>query len=782
MTATFFAKYKILPPLAAYIAGILIASHSDWGWEAVVYLSPLIGAAALLKPRFAPLVFIPIGILFAAERELPPNHVSRHAGRELNLDGTLYKSPEQRERGTRLFLEAQRVFIAGAESPVRGRAIITTEEPVVGLAYGERIRVIGLKLRPVGSFKNPGSFDARAFYERQGIRVTGFVPGASRIISFGRDENSSRFIRAIDGVRLKFADFIRRKAEFPENEVIAAITVGEQSRIPADLRRKLSETGIIHVVSISGLHVGAVAFVFYFLIKWTLKRSEYLLLRYEVPRIAALITIFPLFTYVILAGFATPAVRAFIMAAVYLVSIAAGRDENKLNTLGVAALIILIAHPGALFELSFQLSFVSVLALLLVNRFYPLKVATFGDKILSSAKTSLAASLATMPFIVNHFGILSLVSVPANLLCVPFIEFIATPLGLLSFLTYFVSEAATAALLQANVLLVKSVIWASDQFLKIPFAALTVPSWGALGSLFYALALAPALLWRTHPRLRLFLPVFALAFVATSAYRVWGDASGGTMRVSFLDAGSKNIAFAELPGGVNILIAGGFSYFDRGGFIERSVAIPFMLKSGAVKIDYFILTSLDKDHLQGAQSILERFRVENLWTNGGKLHGGLWELVYAKKIKWKNVSIPQQEARIGDLQIEFIQPRGDSLIPTDSRKSYPLLVKFDFRGAGFLFAEGIADEPTLSQIAREYGDKIRSDVVFPPKLPQKLLSGFIEATSPKIAVAIGAGGDKLSVARGVRFFHTQRDGAVFITADGETLRVKTYSGGAQSEY
>lgn len=263
------------------------------------------------------------------------------------------------------------------------------------------------KLRAPRSFQNPGSFDIKRYYEREGIYATGFIQGKEWIISFGKDESSNSFLHAIDRLRVKFGNFIREKSPFPQSEILNAMTIGDQGAVPSELRNQFSESGINHILSISGLPVAAVVLVFYITIKWILKRSELLLLRFQVPRLTAAIAIIPVFIYTALAGFATPVVRAFIMAAVYLVSIAIGRGENKLNTLAVSAFIILLWHPWALFELSSQLSFASVLGILTMNRFYPLKLNTFKDKLSSSIKTTIAASAATLPFIITSFGILS---------------------------------------------------------------------------------------------------------------------------------------------------------------------------------------------------------------------------------------------------------------------------------------------------------------------------------------------------------------------------------------
>ena len=303
------------------------------------------------------------------------------------------------------------------------------------------------------------------------------------------------------------------------------------------------------------------------IIKWLIKRSEFMLLKFQVPRLTARLTILPIFIYTILAGFATPVVRASIMAVVYLISMVIGREENKLNTLAVSAFIILLWHPWALFELSFQLSFASVLGILLMHKFYPFKLDTISDKCFTSVKTTCAASFATLPLIINSFGVFPVISVPANLIFVPLVEFLSVPLGLVSFLVFLISEPIAAPVLYANVFLIKSLVWGTHKLLQIPFSSLTVPSLGAVSWTLYGLVLTSFLLKRTYVRLGIILPVLILGFLGTSAYSILTKPNKGFLEMNFLDAGNRNIIFVRLPREKNILLDGGFSYYDRGGFI-----------------------------------------------------------------------------------------------------------------------------------------------------------------------------------------------------------------------
>lgn len=775
---SFLSKYKILTPLFGFISGILITEWTGNEWILIVFLSPVFATISLIKPKFGFLIFIPIGILFSAGPDTTENHILRFTGREIDIEGVLFKSPENREKGSRLFIDVRGVFIGGKERQSSGKVIITTEERTQGLAYGERIRAIKTRLKPFKSFQNPGSFDVKRYYERQGIHATGFVPGEEWIISFGKDESSSFFIHSVDKLRIKFGNFVRKNSPFPESEILNAITIGDQSGIPSELRNQFSRVGIVHLLSISGLHVGAVAIFFYLGIKWLLKRSEFMLLKFQVPRLTARFTILPIFIYMIVAGLATPVVRASIMAIVYLVSIVIGKEQNKLNTLAGSAFIILLWHPWALFELSFQLSFASVLGILLANNFYPFKLNTIKDKFFTSLKTTCAASFATLPFIISSFGVFPMVSLPSNLIFVPLVEFLIVPLGLVSFLVFLVSETLVTPLLYVNVFLIKSLLFVAPKLLQIPFSSLTVPSLGAVSWTFYGLTLAVFLLKRTYTRFRFFLPVLILSFLSTSAYSILVKPNKGFLEVSFLDAGDRSIVFVRLPREKTILVDGGFSYYDRGGFIERSVVTPFLLKSGVTKIDYLILTSLDKDHLKGIKEILGKFRVKRLWTNGSKLDSGLWEEIKNKGISWKNISDEVEDFDIEGVRVEFLKPRGKFEIK-DSSRPYPILGKLTFKEAKVLFGEAIEQETVQNELIEIYRERIKCSVLYVPRISGVNTRGFISTVSPRFIVTnatYSSPSVSNDIVNQITVFQTDTQGTVTVLTDGKMLRVKTYLG------
>ncbi len=786
----FTQKYRILLPLFGFVVGILLSEHMGNQWILIAGLAPIALITSAYLPSLGFLLFIPLGLLFTANPLLRSvENIENYIGKRINLEGTLYKSPETLNQRTKLFIDVEFVIEENTIKPVHGKVAISCGEVIPGLNRGDRLRIIDAKLKPIRNFNNPGRFDVERFYKRQGLYATGFVQDKNHTISFGRDSSYSPLLYSINETRLRFGRFVRKNFKAPENEIINAVTIGDRTGIPSKLRTEFSRTGVAHILAISGLHVGSVAFIFFQLIKWMLKRSEYLLLRFKVPRLAAALTILPVFLYTATAGFSTSACRALIMVSIYLASIVVGRSENKINTLGVAALIILILQPWALFQLSFQLSFASVLAILLAHKFYPFKFNTLKNTAWSLIKTTSAAAFATYPFIADSFGTLPLISIPANLLFIPIVEFFTVPLGLTSFAAFLISTHLAEPFISLNVFLIELLIIGISNIIKIPYSSLAVPELGRLNWVLFTLVGLAFMIQNIHPRFKYLFPALLVLFVASSAFSVINKSWNlGELKVNFLDVGkNKSSVFFNLPDGKTILINGGYSAKAQSGYAEKTTLSNFLISLGIERIDYLILTSIDKDHLEGAKHITERFTVRTLLTNGSKLDSELWEAVYEKGIKWKNLLQIDEPLPIGELRLGILKT-GQGMRIQDSSMPYPIALKLSVRGLKFIIGEALNDKARQANLEERYGELLQCDVLYLPRLAsENTLDKFMSSASPQMLLTndfqtqngLKTKGWK-NANRGLQIMRIQNTGAVTFYTKRERLYYYTFSGGKGS--
>lgn len=222
--------------------------------------------------------------------------------------------------------------------------------------------------------------------------------------------------------------------------VAAALLVGDKSEISAELYDDYRNSGLAHILAVSGLHIGAVAGLIFFLVRFLIALFPSLALRFDSKKIAAIFSIIGSAFYLTISGMAIPAQRAFIMTVVVLIGILFNRRAISIRMVCFAALIILIISPQSLISISFQLSFAAVFALIAFYETYSAKLAKYRPdnslflKIIwylsGIVICDFVASLATLPFSLYHFHRIAVYTSLANLCAGPLVALYIIPLVL----------------------------------------------------------------------------------------------------------------------------------------------------------------------------------------------------------------------------------------------------------------------------------------------------------------------------------------------------------------
>ncbi|HSD95160.1 MAG TPA: ComEC/Rec2 family competence protein, partial [Syntrophales bacterium] len=365
--------------------------------------------------------------------EPAPDHIAHWAEKgKVVIDGIVCENPRVSEDRTSLVLEASRISGEGFSRVVSGKLLLSVGENTRLFKVGDLIRT-EMRLKHPRIFGNPGAFDYGRYLRLQGIRVRGFVNDPRKIVLI-REGQGHPLRQSLEQFRTRIRDRIRARAPYPEGTLIQAMTLGEQSEIPRAIQDRFNRTGTSHIIAISGFNVGIIALISFFLIRTLLKSSEYLLLRFNLQKLSALFAFAPVVFYAFVAGLGMSTVRALLMTLALLLTILMGRGRDLFNTLALAAFAILVLSPAALFDISFQLSFTAVAAILLfmpgiTERLTAWKnraegrPARLGRRITADltlfVAVSAAATLGTLPFIVYYFNRVSNITLVANLLLVP---------------------------------------------------------------------------------------------------------------------------------------------------------------------------------------------------------------------------------------------------------------------------------------------------------------------------------------------------------------------------
>ncbi len=303
-----------------------------------------------------------------------------------------------------------------------------------GIQPGDWIRLRAV-LRPPPGPAAPGAYDfaRRAFYERLGgvgFAIGRAIPAASPI-GVGDGEAS-----AVTAWRLWWTDLrlgIARRilAVLPgeAGAVAAALMTGERGAIPARVMQNMRDSGLAHLLAISGLHVGLVAGLLFIGLRALLALVPRLVLYYPVKKWAAVAAALGAAAYLLLTGATVPTQRAFLMVGLVLLAVVLDRSALTMRLVAWAAIVILALAPENLLSASFQMSFAAVTALIAAyEAARERRVRLFAERTLGTrvalylgavAFTSVIATLATTPFAVYHFNRIAWYGLVANLVAVP---------------------------------------------------------------------------------------------------------------------------------------------------------------------------------------------------------------------------------------------------------------------------------------------------------------------------------------------------------------------------
>ncbi len=282
--------------------------------------------------------------------------------------------------------------------------------------YGDRLTVKGtIKKPPV--FKK---FDYRSFLERKNIFAVVYTSGQN-VKVLTRDYKVNKILKQVYKIRNNVKTSVIDGLSLDEGSFLRAILIGDRSELPENIKESFRKSGTMHMIAISGLHVGLIALTILFVARFFLLKRE----------VACLFTVVFLIFFSLLTLSKASVVRAVIMASIILVGRTLGRRTDPYNSLGAAGLFILMLDPGGLYDVGFQLSFAAVLSILYLSprlanisniEFHPL----LKKYLIKPLAVSVSAWLGTTPFIFYYFKMFAPVSIISNLIIIPllFVEVI----------------------------------------------------------------------------------------------------------------------------------------------------------------------------------------------------------------------------------------------------------------------------------------------------------------------------------------------------------------------
>ena len=731
---------------------------------------------------------------------------------KVTIEGIVIESPLSRVDNNVLIVRCMRVIQGNSNTAVSGdiRLVIPSD---LNFQYGDFIRFHST-LKKMQSYKNPGNFNYEHILNIGGIYASGFINNNAEIILL-RNNSASGMRLKLESFRNYLKQIIYNNASSPQREVIEAMTIGNQNKIPADLRDNFNKTGTAHLLSINGLHIGIIAASAFFFIFLVLKSSEYMMLRFNIIKLAATAAFMMVMICALIAGMRIPVLRSTLMAFVFLVALLNGKQRDFYNTLAIAALIILLISPEALFDSSFQLSFVAVLALIYMmprlgdlhfkkESGLPLWTQSVIRYVYLSALVCIAVTIGTLPLIVYYSNRVSSITIIANLISVPLLGTLSLTICMFFILCAFFSPVIAGYCIKLASFFVGISVNIINKLAALSWSSFNATTPNLLEiAIFYlfiflAMQCIDAARNRETPKafspqrlqiLKYLLIMTVLFFIADIAYLTFKDNLSSDLKVTVIDVGQGNSTLIQFPGGKTMMIDGGG--FPEGSFdVGKSVLAPFLYHRRISNIDMVALSHPHPDHLLGLIYVMNNFAVRQAWRSNLPIdldEYPEWE----KAIKRNNIDVyylsnKSPERIFNGVRVNVLWPpdypvKDLNNLSYNEINYYSVVLKITYGKVKFLIPGDISSD-TEMQLIKSKAD-IKSDVLIVPHHGSVYSSSaeFIKAVGCRYAI-VSAGKSNifkhphpLVLQRyheaGVRVFRTDRDGAITFTTDGNKLNI-----------
>ncbi|SJZ96273.1 competence protein ComEC [Trichlorobacter thiogenes] len=547
------------------------------------------------------------------DKNLAGQGIAAFDGKQVVVEGILQGRPLMKAEGQRFELQVEQVYSNGTTFAVDGVLLVTIAKGQGPWLSGDRIRCPA-KVHLPRLLGLPGEFDYRRYLALRGVQATAWVHEADSIVLM-RGAAVTSWHRWIDALALRSQEFIRKNVPDPDQRgIVLALATGGQQEVSPAITTAYSRAGVSHILSVSGFHVGVVVAVWVLCLRWLMLRWEWLALRIDVRRTALLSALPLMLLYLVFTGGAPATARSVLMLSAVVLAIWSEREIDSLDALQLAAFCLLVADPGVLFDLSFQLSFLALWGLLVLT---PLLVAPFDRFIVRGwqrtllllCAASIATVLSTMAPVLDSFHQVSFSGILANLVIVPLLGYGATVLATAALPLQFWLPSVAAFLLKVSgwLVLVSNgfIFWISrlpvlHSFNVGPVDLLaTVVLLGLLSFIRSGRSKAVAV---------------SLLVIGLMLVHLWPDAApDGNMRIAFLGVGQGDATLIKLADGRTLLVDGGGYLLDSNKDFGERYLVPALHRLKVKQIDLMVLTHPHPDHLGGLPAVAEQFRVREFW-------------------------------------------------------------------------------------------------------------------------------------------------------------------------
>lgn len=483
--------------------------------------------------------------------------------------------------------------------------------------------------------RNPGAFHYQQYLFRQQIHWIGKIDGWKPIV---QAPDSFHFRTWLDRLQVELSQKIDTLFSEKHAGLMKGMLLGQREQVDEEVEENYQLLGIVHILSISGLHVGVLVGCLYVALKWIgLTREK-----------AALVTLCVLPIYALLVGAGVPVIRASIMGGLALLAVYLNKWKDMTSFLAISLLMQLLWNPYQWLEVGFQLSYLVTVALIIGVESLTDRLPGRWDWLRSTIAVTLIAQAVSFPVLIWHFQQFSFLSWLANLLFVPVLSLLVLPIGMGSLFLSAINQVLAGWLAQCVSLLLDGIAEGIELFMMWKWAHTTwVPPsllWILLytGVLIYVWVVWVQAKFSDQKHRLLSSGLLVALLVCAHQAHLWGREE---TRITFLDVGQGDAIIIETKEGKVILVDGGGSisyakekwqHRSQSYEVGKKVLVPYLAYRGIREIDQLILTHGDADHIGGLLAVVERFPIKQVIRNPHPPRSPL-EVLLVKALKEEGV-------------------------------------------------------------------------------------------------------------------------------------------------
>ncbi len=645
--------------------------------------------------------------------------------------------------------------------------IITDKKSKVTL--GENLIIRG-ELNLLEPRRNPGAFDEFLYSKTRNISYKMF----GEVVSHGAVKNNiyTKLYYWRDKISSVYESILPQR----EAALLEAMLLGNSDNLDDEIRNLYAVAGIVHIIAISGVHISLIS-LFIFSVLQTFLRKEQ----------CSAITIIILVLYTIFTGGAVATVRATYMSCVVLFGYLLKKQSDIYTSIAFSALTILMVQPLFLFDIGFLLSYVSIIAVVLVAPFF--SNLFFIPKILIRLfACSIGVSIVISPITAYFFHWFSLAGILANVVILPFASIIVI-VGLMSGFVGLFSLEISQILCGMVFFILKFYEFVCLIAEKLPFSKIVTGKVSIVFLIFYYL-ITILVIYYLFAKGEVKAKIKKYIILTSILFLIFGVVSYGIpkkLEVVFIDVGQGDSIFIKTADHKNMLIDGGGSPFDDSFSVGKSTVLPFLLYERALNLDCVFVTHPDADHIEGVIDIMDDVKINRIFVSDYNfseepLYRQLISKAEKYKIKVEKLKSGDSITVSDDLHISCVSPNKNSHF--DNINDASLVLKMSYKNNSFLFT-GDATELAENIIIDTYKNELHSDVLKAGHHGSKTSSSdqFVKMVDPKIAV-ISAGKNNryghpskktLDTLHkyNVSIFNTQSMGAIIMKSDGKKIYINT---------